>query len=304
MAYCADSDSNGPSGKDYLHYEVPLTPQPSGESSNPVTEILQLLQHRRTGTGGNEEPWIEVKLNSSQYDALISAIQQDEALRSYFDDEVRYVFPQNLTSPLTISYKYDYNPTTCKFAVRMISRCHEVFLGAVTDEIGFQFRQMSLEAKDAEERSFLRKIKPMGSADVPLASSGQESAGKGKRCPDAQFGPQGANFPAVVIEVAYPHKNLPELAKNYIVHSRGQTRVMVGFDIAYGKANNKNATMSKWVDQWYTRANGLRGVREVFEVDHQVSAVHRSNEVILIYDIGFSKQRRNRYRLLDCRAQD
>ncbi|KFZ01455.1 hypothetical protein V500_00758 [Pseudogymnoascus sp. VKM F-4518 (FW-2643)] len=254
MAYCADSDSNGPSEKDYLHCEVPLTPQTSAESSNPVTEILQLLQHRRTGTGANEEPWIEVKLNPSQYNALISAIEQDEALRSYFEEQV----------------KYDYNPTTCKFAVRMLSRCHEVFLGAVTDEIGFQFRQMSLEAKDAEERSFLRKIKFMGSADVPLISPGQESAGKGKRCPDAQFGPQGTNFPGVIIEVAYSHKNLPELAKDYIVRSRGRTRAMIGFDIAYGKANNKNATMSKWVDQWYTRANGLRGVREVFEVDHQI----------------------------------
>jgi hypothetical protein len=153
----------------------------------------------------------------------------------------------------------------------MLTRCHEVFLGAVTDEINWQFRQMLLEANDADERSFLRKIKFMGSADVPLNASGQESTGKGQRCPDAQYGLQGENFPGVIIEVAYSHKNLAELAKDYIVLSRGRTRAVIGFDIYYGKANNKTATMSKWIDQWYTRDNGLQAVREVFEVDHQVS---------------------------------
>jgi hypothetical protein len=95
MAHWPDSDSTGgASEKDYIHCETALTPQASAESSNPVTEILQLLQHRRSGTGGNEEAWFEVKLNPHQYNVLISAIEQDEGLRSYFEGEVKYVFPK------------------------------------------------------------------------------------------------------------------------------------------------------------------------------------------------------------------
>ncbi|KFZ13226.1 hypothetical protein V502_06723 [Pseudogymnoascus sp. VKM F-4520 (FW-2644)] len=231
--------------------ETPLTPQTSTESSNPVTEILQLLQRRLSGISiGEEEPWIEWKLNPSAYDELIHIIKQDERLCSYFEAEVRF----------------DYSPTTNKFAVRMPSESHDVFLRRVDKDIGEQLDYMAAKAKDAEEKSFLKTIMSKGSTDIPLIHHGQKL---GKRSPDGQFARERANFPAVVIEMAYSHKNLPEIADEYILRSRGRTKCVIGLDVYYGKSPvNKTARLSKWAAESFVH-NGQEGVWAALRVDKQ-----------------------------------
>ncbi|KFY89251.1 hypothetical protein V500_05836 [Pseudogymnoascus sp. VKM F-4518 (FW-2643)] len=202
--------------------ETPLAPQTSTEPSNPVTEIIQLLQRRLS----------------------------DERLCSYFEAEVRF----------------DYSPTTNKFAVRMPSEIHDVFLRRVDKDVGEQLDHMATEAKDAEEKSSLKTIMIKGSMDIPLMHHGQKL---GKRSPDGQFARERAKFPAVIIEMAYSRKNLTEIAEEYILCSRGRTKCVIGLDIYCGKSSvNKTARLSKWAAESFV-LNGQEGVWAALRVDKQ-----------------------------------
>ncbi|KAJ9655601.1 hypothetical protein H2201_008771 [Coniosporium apollinis] len=65
------------------------------------------------------------------------------------------------------------------------------------------------------------------------------------KCPDAQFARIDVFPPFLVLEVAFSQmrKDLPHLAEWYVVHSKAQIAIVVGFDIAY--KNNKNNKNSK-----------------------------------------------------------
>ncbi|KAJ9652451.1 hypothetical protein H2201_009219 [Coniosporium apollinis] len=61
------------------------------------------------------------------------------------------------------------------------------------------------------------------------------------KCPDAQFARIGVFPPFLVLEVAFSQKrkDLPHLADWYIVRSKAQIAIVIGFDIAY--KSNKNS---------------------------------------------------------------
>ncbi|MCJ1387778.1 hypothetical protein MMC18_000621 [Xylographa bjoerkii] len=64
--------------------------------------------------------------------------------------------------------------------------------------------------------------------------------------PDKEFGYEGAQYPGVVIEIAYSQrkKNLSKLADHYIVESCGQINIVVGIELDY--KGSKSATVSLW----------------------------------------------------------
>ena len=64
--------------------------------------------------------------------------------------------------------------------------------------------------------------------------------------PDKEFGYEGAQYPGVVIEIAYSQrrKNLSKLADHCIVESWGQINIVVGIELDY--KGSKSATVLLW----------------------------------------------------------
>ncbi|PWY87156.1 hypothetical protein BO94DRAFT_596378 [Aspergillus sclerotioniger CBS 115572] len=88
---------------------------------------------------------------------------------------------------------------------------------------------------------------------------------------DAQFKQPGARYPGVVLEVSYSNdgKDLPNLAREWIIHSNGDTKVVIGIHI-YPKGT-KESTISVW------RSNNILSNGEEnawMEIDHEVPPTH------------------------------
>ena len=67
---------------------------------------------------------------------------------------------------------------------------------------------------------------------------------KSKYEPDASFWHDDAQYPGVIIEVAYlqKRKRLGQLAEDYRLDSDASIQVVVGLDIEYGKKGSHMAT--------------------------------------------------------------
>ena len=105
----------------------------------------------------------------------------------------------------------------------------------------------------------------------------------------ASFGHDDAQYPGVIIEVAYSQKkkHLGRLVENYLLDSDASVRVVVGLDIEYGKESRK-ATLSIWRPRLFETADGLelRAVEEaVDEVDNVPKTLSRAG--ILTILLGF-----------------
>jgi len=71
---------------------------------------------------------------------------------------------------------------------------------------------------------------------------------KSKYEPDASFWHNNAQYPGVIIEVAYlqKRKRLGRLANDYLLDSDANVRVVVSLDIEYGKKGSRKATLLVW----------------------------------------------------------
>jgi hypothetical protein len=91
---------------------------------------------------------------------------------------------------------------------------------------------------------------------------------KSKYDPDASFWHDEAQYPGVIIEVAYSQKRrLDRLAEDYLMDSDASVRVVVGLDVKSGKRGTSEATLSVWRTSLFPTADGeeleLRVVKEV-----------------------------------------
>ncbi len=88
----------------------------------------------------------------------------------------------------------------------------------------------------------------------------------GRHDPDASFRHSDAQYPGVIVEVAYSQKAraLPRLADEYILGSDGNIRVMVGFNIGY---SHKMATVSVWRAGRLTHGGGVELTAEKVVTD-------------------------------------
>ncbi|KAH8723921.1 hypothetical protein GQ44DRAFT_577396, partial [Phaeosphaeriaceae sp. PMI808] len=103
---------------------------------------------------------------------------------------------------------------------------------------------------------------------------------KSKHEPDASFWHDDAQYPGVIIEVAYlqKRKRLGRLAEDYLMDSDASVRVVVGLDIEYGKKKTSEATLSVWRTKLFSTTDGNEPELRVFkEVADQVFRDEQGN---------------------------
>ena len=91
-------------------------------------------------------------------------------------------------------------------------------------------------------------MRPARSTEIYFPVDGAPPSTKSKHKLDAFFWHDDAQFPGVIIEVAYSQKRkrLDRLAEEYLLDSDASVQVVVILDIGYGKKGSRKATLSVW----------------------------------------------------------
>jgi hypothetical protein len=152
----------------------------------------------------------------------------------------------------------------------MPSAVHELFLEGVEDEIRNQLRV--IRSGFDRKAQFAQKVRPTRSTEIRFPAGASPS--KSKYEPDASFKHKDAEYPGVIIEVAYSQKKkrLAQLADNYLMDSDTSIRAVVCLDIEYGKDESRRATLSIWRPQLFD-VDGRRGWRAVEVVADEASCI-------------------------------
>jgi len=82
------------------------------------------------------------------------------------------------------------------------------------------------------------------STEIYFLVDGTPPSIKSKHEPNASFWHGDAQYPGVIVEVAYLQKMLDRLAEDYLLDSDASVQVVVGLDIEYGKKGSRKATWS------------------------------------------------------------
>ncbi|KAF2621118.1 hypothetical protein BU25DRAFT_443956 [Macroventuria anomochaeta] len=151
--------------------------------------------------------------------------------------------------------RYDYDESTRRLVVRKPTGVHELFINELEDDIRSQLK--AIRGGFDRKAQFAQKYEP-----------------------DASFGHSGAQYPGVIIEVAYSQKKkrLSRLAENYLLDSDASVRVVVGLDVEYGKQQSRKATLSIWRPQLFETADGLE-LRAVEEATDEAFRDDQGNPV-------------------------
>ncbi|KFA81716.1 hypothetical protein S40288_10065 [Stachybotrys chartarum IBT 40288] len=273
-------DARTPPGSDK---DLPLTPPASADQhatshfkADAWIHFLERLQDPTNSKIGTKR----FKLLAKHYPLAIEELKRWPSLQSYIEDKVRL----------------DYDPISGYIHARMPTPVHDVFSNLLVHEIKELLRPVA--KLDDEDGVFAAKIIPGGSSRIILEITGEEKEGGSsvalRRHPDAQFQHVEAAYPGVVIEISYSQegKDLEKLAWDYIQHSNGDIKAVIGIDINHGPT--KPSTVSLWRPE-YTRENGdnvdTLGVRaeieyEPFRSPTQVSV--NSTDVLQLYLIDFA----------------
>ncbi|KAK1520014.1 hypothetical protein CABS01_16555 [Colletotrichum abscissum] len=230
-------DSSTPSE----NHGLPLTPpascdQKSMKSDYDAEELIRILEDYR-------DPSISCLLTtricvpSIHCPRAIGELQRRRSLSQYLEDKARL----------------DYESATGDFTLRMPAPVHDVFSTSVANEIYKQLRHVA--ERNNTDGAFADNIISGGSSRILLEETREGGAVYPlQRHPDAQFGHRKAAFPGVVLEVSFSQdgKNLEKLAWDYIQHSNGDIKAVIGLDINHGA---KPSTVSLWRPE-YTRDEG------------------------------------------------
>ncbi|CAG5152965.1 uncharacterized protein ALTATR162_LOCUS2982 [Alternaria atra] len=142
---------------------------------------------------------------------------------------------------------------------------HELFIDGVEDAIRSQLKV--IRSGSGKEARFARKVRPARSTEIEFPVENASSSRKSRYEPDASFWHDDAEYPGVIIEVAYSQKRkrLARLAEDYLLDSDANVRAVVGLDIEYSKNESRKATLSVWRTQVFQTTDGdeLRVVQEV-----------------------------------------
>jgi hypothetical protein len=138
---------------------------------------------------------------------------------------------------------------------------HERFIDQVEDDIRRQLRK--IQNGSGKTAEFAQKVYSARSTEIHYDARSSKS----KNEPDASFKHEDAEFPGVIVEVAYSQNkaHLRRLAESYILDSDTNVRVVVGLYIEYGHKKSRKATLSVWRPELVTTDDGLelRAVEEV-----------------------------------------
>lgn len=139
----------------------------------------------------------------------------------------------------------------------MPTRLHELITLGVEDAIRSQLQAIG-EGTD-EAAPFVEKVRPARSTEILFQAENPTSSKRSKRQPDASFWHDFAQYPGVVIEVAYSQnkRKLDRLAEDYLFDSNANIRVVIGLDIGYGEKGSRKAVFSTWRPALVSTADGL-----------------------------------------------
>lgn len=161
--------------------------------------------------------------------------------------------------------RYDYAAESRRLVVRMPTAVHELFIARVEDAVFSQLKSIREGSDDAA--AFAQRVNPARSTEIYFPVENDSSGRKSKHEPDASFWHDSAQYPGVVIEVAYSQKKkrLERLAEDYLLDSDASVQAVVGLDIEYGKKDSRKATLSVWRAGVFRTAteDELRVVNEV-----------------------------------------
>lgn len=161
--------------------------------------------------------------------------------------------------------RYDYNGESHRPVVRMPTGVHELFIDGVEDAIRCQLKTIR-SGSDTAAR-FVQKVRPARSTEIYFPVDNAPSSMQSKYEPDASFWHDDAQYPGVIIEIAYSQKrkSLGRLAEDYHLDSDASVQVVVGLDIEYGKKRSQKATLSEWRTRMVrtTEGNELRVDQEI-----------------------------------------
>ena len=142
---------------------------------------------------------------------------------------------------------------------------HELFIDGVEDAIRSQLKV--IRNGSGPEARFAQKVRPARSTEIEFPAEEAPSGRKSRYEPDASFWHDDAEYPGVVIEVAYSQKKscLGRLAENWILDSDASVQAVVCVHIEYGNKELRKATLSVWRPELATTDDGLelRAVEEV-----------------------------------------
>jgi hypothetical protein len=142
---------------------------------------------------------------------------------------------------------------------------HEIFIAGVEDAI---YTQVKLIRDGSDGAAlFAQKVRPARSTEIYFPVDDAPPNTKSKHEPDASFWHDDAQYPGVIIEVAYSQKGkrLGRLAEEYLLDSDASVQVVVGLDIEYGRKGSRKATLSVWRTHVFHTVDGdeLRVVQEI-----------------------------------------
>ena len=163
---------------------------------------------------------------------------------------------------------------------------HELFIDGVEDAIRSQLKV--IRNGSGPEARFAQKVRPARSTEIEFPAEEAPSGRKSRYEPDASFWHDDAEYPGVVIEVAYSQnrKRLYRLAESYLLDSDASVQVVVGLDIEYSKRGSRKATLSVWRAQ--VVGDELQVVEEVTD---EVSCIRYClTSGILTLAPGFSRR--------------
>lgn len=169
---------------------------------------------------------------------------------------------------------------------------HELFIDGVEDAIRSQLKV--IRNGSGPEARFARKVRPARSTEIEFPAEEAPSGRKSRYEPDASFWHDDAEYPGVVIEVAYSQKRkrLYRLAESYLLDSDASVQVVVGLDVEYGTRGSRKATLSVWRTQ--VIGDELQVVEEVAD---EVRCIRcRLTSGILTLAPGFPRRSRERHR--------
>ncbi|KAF2001250.1 hypothetical protein P154DRAFT_490637 [Amniculicola lignicola CBS 123094] len=208
--------------------------------------VIAFFRHIQAGENIKQGPWIEFQLAQGEYDEIERTLQQDDVLAGYVKDKIRY----------------DYDEDRGRLVVRMPTGVHGLFIDKVEDAIRTQLK--IIRSKSGRSAQFAQKVHPARSTEINFTTSALSS--KSKYEPDESFWHDDAQYPGVIIEVAYSQKKkrLGRLAENYLLDSDASVRVVVGLDIEYSEKGSRKASLSMWRPRLFETADGseLRAVEE------------------------------------------
>ena len=119
---------------------------------------------------------------------------------------------------------------------------HELFIQSVANEIEHQLK--SISEGEGPSAEFAKDVKSEASSTIEF-----EEQEYGRHDPDSQFSHTDANYPGVILEVAYSQnaKNLPRLADDYILGSDGDIRAVICVSLEYNQGGQA------WLSVWEPR---------------------------------------------------